>query len=105
MNRICSVSNWLKKSSGWGLFLLGGVVGSSGFVAFLDTAFLNQAVADDFHYRSVLVGERGASLGGAFLAISDDPSGVFYNPAGIVFGFENYISGSANTYTSSKTVY
>ncbi|MEO5971458.1 MAG: hypothetical protein ABIQ95_16150 [Bdellovibrionia bacterium] len=66
---------------------------------------LSNAYADDFHYRSVLIGERGASLGGAYIAISDDPSGVFYNPAGIVFGFENYISGSANTYTSSQTVY
>ncbi|MFZ9596598.1 MAG: hypothetical protein ACO3A2_11040 [Bdellovibrionia bacterium] len=60
---------------------------------------------DDHHYRNVLVGERGASMGGAYLAISDDPTGIFYNPAGIVFGYENYMSASASTYTSSKLIY
>ena len=63
------------------------------------------SMADEYHYRNVLIGERGAALGGAFIAISDDPSGVFYNPAGLAFGFENYVSGSANTFNSSKTVY
>ena len=44
-------------------------------------------------------------MGGTFVAISDDPTGVFYNPAGLVFGFENYISVSANTYNVSSKTY
>lgn len=78
---------------------------AQGLVASVFGPGLSNAYADDLHYRAVLIGERGASLGGAYIGISDDPSGVFYNPAGIVFGFENYISGSANTYTSSQTIY
>jgi long-chain fatty acid transport protein len=61
--------------------------------------------ADDYHYRNVLLGERGAGMGGAYLAISDDPTGIFYNPAGMVFGYENYMSASASTYTSSRLIY
>ena len=40
--------------------------------------------ADDAHYQNFAVGARGAMLGGAFTAISDDSSGLYYNPAGIV---------------------
>ena len=61
------------------------------------------AHADEYHYRNVLIGERAAGLGGAYVAVSDDPTGIFYNPAGLVFSFENYISISANTYTTSET--
>ncbi|NDG84033.1 MAG: hypothetical protein EBX52_03220 [Proteobacteria bacterium] len=61
------------------------------------------ALADEYHYNEILIGERASGLGGAFTAISDDPSGLYYNPAGLVYGFENYISVSANSYVSSGT--
>lgn len=43
-----------------------------------------QGWADDAHYQNFAVGARGAMLGGAFSAIADDSSGLYYNPAGIV---------------------
>lgn len=48
-------------------------------------AFLAQgAAADDGRFQDYAVGAHALGLGGAFGAISDDASGVFYNPAGIV---------------------
>ena len=41
-------------------------------------------------------------MGGAFAAISDDPSGIFHNPAGIVFSMESYFSLTANAYSFSN---
>ena len=61
--------------------------------------------ADEYHYKDLLIGERAIGLGGAFVAISDDPSGIYYNPAGILFGLENYLSVSANAVTSSEQTY
>lgn len=65
---------------------------------------IHRAHADEYHYKDILIGERAAGLGGAFTAISDDPSGVYYNPAGLVYAFENYLSASANTLVSSQSV-
>lgn len=42
------------------------------------------ARADDTHYQDYPLGGRSVGLGGAFTAISDDPSGIFFNPAGLV---------------------
>lgn len=57
-----------------------------------------RSYADEFHYNNILVGERPAGLGGAYTAISDDPSGLYYNPAGTVYSMGSNISGSANAY-------
>ncbi|MFZ9889007.1 MAG: hypothetical protein ACO3JL_16040 [Myxococcota bacterium] len=40
--------------------------------------------AEEGRFHDYAVGARAMGLGGAFTAIADDPSGVFYNPAGIV---------------------
>ena len=40
--------------------------------------------ADDAHYQNFNPGARGAMLGGAYTAIADDSSGLYFNPAGIV---------------------
>ncbi|MBN2361270.1 MAG: hypothetical protein JXR83_17585 [Deltaproteobacteria bacterium] len=42
------------------------------------------ARADDAHYQNFAAGARGAMLGGAYAAIADDSSGLYFNPAGIV---------------------
>ena len=61
--------------------------------------------ADDFHYVNMLVGDRAAGLGGAYTAISDDPAGCFYNPAGIAFTPYISLSASANVFSTSVKTY
>lgn len=63
------------------------------------------AAADSFHYKNILIGERAAGMGGAYTAISDDPSGMFYNPAGIVFSHGANISAGANAYHNTTKTY
>lgn len=53
----------------------------------------------------MLVGERSAGLSGAYTALSDDPSGLYYNPAGIVYSPSNNLSASVNAYQGIKIHY
>ncbi len=64
-----------------------------------------RAYGDEYHYKNVLVGDRAATMGGAYAAISDDASGAFYNPAGMAFAFGDSVSGSGNAYHNSNTRY
>ncbi len=61
--------------------------------------------ADSYHYRNILIGERAAGLGGAYTAISDDPSGMYYNPAGIVYSYGSNVSAGANAYHNTQKTY
>ena len=63
------------------------------------------AIADQFHYHNIIVGDRALGLGGAYGAVSDDASGIYYNPAGMAFALNNDISGSANTYFNRTVTY
>lgn len=63
------------------------------------------AQADDYHYNNLLVGDRAAGLGGAYTAIADDPSGLYYNPAGVVYAVGANISGSMNAFHIANTTY
>lgn len=65
----------------------------------------NTGLADANHYKNVLVGDRAATMGGAYNAVSDDPTGVYYNPAGLAFGYGDSLSGSGNAYHSANTTY
>ncbi len=56
------------------------------------------ALADDQHYQDFIVGDEAVSLGGAYTAIASDPSGGWYNPAGIVDVRDTSLSLSANLY-------
>jgi len=62
-------------------------------------------LADDFHYVNMLVGNRAAGLGGSYTAISDDPAGCYYNPAGIAFTPYISLSASANAFSTSTKTY
>ena len=62
-------------------------------------------LADELHYNNILIGDRASGLAGAYTAISDDASGLFYNPAGIVFSEDLQLSASANAYHSTELVY
>lgn len=66
----------------------------------LITSFYNQA--DEYHYKNLLVGTKAIGLGGAFTAISDDLSAVFYNPAGLTFA-STANSASISTFALEKT--
>ncbi len=63
------------------------------------------AVADQFHFNNNLIGERALGLGGAYTAVADDASGLFYNPAGITYTNGKNMSGSVNTFYFAETVY
>jgi len=61
--------------------------------------------ADEFHYNNILIGDRASGMGGAYTAISDDPSGMYYNPAGIAYSIGKNLSASVNAYNVSKRTY
>ncbi len=63
------------------------------------------ALADEYHYNNILMGERALGLGGAYTAVADDPSGNYYNPAGIAYSNGRTLSGSVNTFYRANTVY
>ena len=63
------------------------------------------AYADEFHYNNILIGDRASGMGGAYTAISDDPSGMFYNPAGIAYAKGNSMSASVNAYHAVSKKY
>ena len=67
--------------------------------------FSNSLYADEWHYNNVIIGERATGMGGAYTAISDDPSGLFHNPAGIVYGGNRNLSASVNAFSVSTTTY
>lgn len=61
-------------------------------------ALVGMATVDDFHYNSVIIGERASGMGGAYVAVSDDTAGLYYNPAGIILAQSNSVSASVNTW-------
>ena len=79
-------------------------LGKLGTIAAL-TLFALPTMADEYHYNNILVGDRAAGMAGAYTAISDDPSGLFYNPAGIVYAQGSNVSVSANAFHQTVTVY
>lgn len=66
---------------------------------------ITSASADEYHYDSLLIGDRASGLGGAYVAIADDPAGLFYNPAGIVYTRGSNVSGSMNAYHATSITY
>ncbi|TGM62582.1 transporter, Ompp1/FadL/TodX family protein [Leptospira meyeri] len=61
--------------------------------------------SEPFHNIQGFYGERAAGLGGAFTAIADDPSGAYYNPAGLGFTYNDGISISASNFKDVKRSY
>jgi long-chain fatty acid transport protein len=50
------------------------------------------------NYQQYPIGEHAAGLGGAYIAISDDASGCYYNPAGLAFATNSSLSLSGTVY-------
>jgi long-subunit fatty acid transport protein len=63
------------------------------------------SLAAKTNYKNTLIGGRAALLGGAFTAIADDASAIFYNPSGISYIQGTSLSGSANVYTANGYTY
>jgi long-subunit fatty acid transport protein len=61
--------------------------------------------ADQYHYNNILIGDRASGLGGAYTAIADDPSGLYYNPSGTVYATGSSISGSMNAFHYTVSEY
>ena len=61
--------------------------------------------SEPFNNIQGFYGERAAGLGGAFTALSDDPSGAYYNPAGLGFTHNDGISISASNFKNAKRSY
>lgn len=60
---------------------------------------------DEYHYKNVLFGEKAVGMGGAFTAVADDPSAIYYNPAGIYFVRKGYLSGSGNAFAVTRQIF
>lgn len=74
------------------------------FGLFLLLVFPLNSGADDFHFNNFPIGERPSGLAGAYTALSNDATGLYYNPAGIVGGI-NQVTASIYAYTKSTTEY
>ena len=62
-------------------------------------------MADEFHNVNQIVGDRSIGMAGAYGAVSDDPAGMVYNPAGIAFANSASMSANVNTLQWSKINY
>lgn len=78
-----------------------------GFVLVISVIFVSvtTARADDYHYTNLLIGDRATGMGGAYTAISDDATGLYYNPAGIVYSTGRSLSASVNAYYDNEKTY
>jgi len=65
----------------------------------------NSANADEFHYTNLLIGDRASGMSGAYTAVSDDATGLYYNPAGTAYTSGRSISASVNAYYNTEKKY
>ena len=61
--------------------------------------------ADENHNVNQIVGDRALGMAGAYAAISDDPAGMYYNPAGIAYSRSANISANVNTLQAFDITY
>lgn len=65
----------------------------------------HSASADEYHYNNMLIGDRASGMGGAYTAVSDDATGLYYNPAAIVYVGDRNFSASVNAYYNQSKRY
>lgn len=75
------------------------------FLLLLFVLSVRPALADEYHYNNILIGERASGMAGAYTAVSDDLSGLYYNPAGVVYATGRNLSASVNTFHRTKKLY
>lgn len=76
------------------IFLFSMVLGTAGISA-----------ADEYHYTNLLIGDRASGMGGAYTALSDDATGLYYNPAGVAYTVGRSLSASVNAYYNTEKKY
>lgn len=74
------------------------------FLIFLLLIFPIASGADEFHFNNFPVGERPSGMAGAYTALSNDATGLYYNPGGIVRG-RDQVTASIYAYSKSTTEY
>ena len=57
----------------------------------------------NYNHRDLIPGGRSAFLGGAYTAIANDPSGLFFNPAGVAFSNKGEISLNTTAFYKKET--
>ena len=72
---------------------------------FTSLIFSTPILADQYHYNNMLIGNRAAGLAGSYVAVSDDPSGLYYNPSGVVYATSGNITANMNAYNIGRTTY
>jgi long-chain fatty acid transport protein len=68
------------------------------FPALLLVSLAGASFADTNHYINQLIGDRASGMGGAYAGVSDDVSGLYYNPAGIAYSTGTNLSASVNAF-------
>jgi hypothetical protein len=66
---------------------------------------ISNSYADEFHYTNLLIGDRASGMGGAYTAISDDATGLYYNPAGVAYTTGRNVSASVNAFYNVEKTY
>jgi long-chain fatty acid transport protein len=69
------------------------------------TLLCSVTFGDEYHYNNFLIGDRASGMGGAYTAVSDDPTGLYYNPAGIVYSTGKNLSASVNSFYNLQKKY
>ncbi|MFW6366882.1 MAG: OmpP1/FadL family transporter, partial [Spirochaetota bacterium] len=72
-------------------------------IMYCGSLFAEGLSTSNFNYMNDMVGGRASGMGGAYTAISDDPAGLYYNPAGSVFAPDNQLSLSVNSYKQKQS--
>jgi long-subunit fatty acid transport protein len=67
--------------------------------------FSSSLWSESFYNIKGFYGERDTGLGGAYAAISDDPTGIMYNPAGMAFSYHNSITMTSVNYDYTEKIY
>jgi long-subunit fatty acid transport protein len=74
-------------------------------IACMVALFVTAAAADEYHYTNLLIGDRASGMGGAYAAVSDDATGLYYNPAGVAYVTGRSISASVNAFYTTEKQY
>ncbi|MBI5418447.1 outer membrane protein transport protein [Candidatus Poribacteria bacterium] len=73
-------------------------------ITFISVIVIQNISAEMYYMSDVLIGEKALGMGGAFSAVADSPEACFYNPAGLIYANEPYLSISAQVAESNEQV-